>query len=181
MSFTAPGEDFAAKQVACGHVVYLSDGMGNIDGAYEVVSVDSATQLTVSVPRADRAGEVIPVGSGSNLVYRVGTFDIQAERVMVSLTTSLGIRPGLVGSPYGVEDILDTEVLRDVSAFLCLELICTSLYRVQETDGIWLEKRKHYRELAERVKTQTIVRFDLDGDGIYERSLCGGYASLLRE
>ena len=180
-TLTAAGENFVSEQVAPGHVVYLSDGVGNIDGAFEIVSVDSATQLTVSVLRADRDGNPVAVGVGANLFYRIGTFDAIAGRVFFSLTAMLGMQPGLANSPYTLDDLLDAEVLREVSTLMCLERIYTGLYRVEETDGIYLEKRTHFRRLAEKTKTQTIVRFDLDNDDIYERSLCGGYASLIRE
>lgn len=180
-TLTASGENFPARQVNPGHMIYLSDGVGSIDGAFEIISVDSPTQLTVSVLRADRTGEPIPVGSGSSLFYRVGTYDVYAERVMMSLTSLLGIRPGRADSSVGIEDMLDTGVLREVSTCLCLARIFSSLYQSEDTDGVWLRKKEHYEKLAEKAKTQTIVRFDLDGDGIYERSLCGGYASLIRE
>lgn len=180
-TLTAAGENFVSRGVAPGHVIYLSDGVGNIDDAYEVVSVNSATQLTVSILRADRTAAAIAVGTGSNLYYRLGTFDAKARRVMQALTSQLGIRPGIADSSVGVEDLLDPEPLRDVSALMCLGLICTGLYQMEETDGIWLQKKEHYERLARQARTQTIVRFDLDGDGVYERSLCGGYACLLRE
>jgi hypothetical protein len=179
-AFTAAGENFVAKRVAAGHVIYLSDGLGAIDGAYEIVSVNSPTQLTLSVLRADRAGEPIAVGNGANLLYRVGTFDIRAARVMTSLTAQLGIRPGAADGVLGVENLLDAEPLREVSTLLCLEMIFTGLYQT-EADEALLRKRDHYRAMARRAMTQTVVRLDLDGDGICERSLCGGYASLIRE
>ena len=52
-TFTVAGVDFEAAQVSDGCVIYLRSADGVIDGCYEIVSVDSATQLTVSVVRAD--------------------------------------------------------------------------------------------------------------------------------
>jgi len=40
--------DFVAAWVAPGGVIYVQSADGSLDGAYEIVSVNSATQLTVS-------------------------------------------------------------------------------------------------------------------------------------
>ncbi|GAF83904.1 unnamed protein product, partial [marine sediment metagenome] len=56
-TFTKTGEDFESAGVLAGGVVYLQDSEGDLDGAYEIVSVDSATELTVSVVRADSDGD----------------------------------------------------------------------------------------------------------------------------
>ena len=52
-TLTASQADFIKSSVEAGGVVHLRSADGSLDGAYEIVSVDSATQLTVSVVRAD--------------------------------------------------------------------------------------------------------------------------------
>ena len=52
-TFTTSGADFVSAQIAAGGVIYMQSADGQLDGAYEIVSVDSATQLTVSVIRSD--------------------------------------------------------------------------------------------------------------------------------
>ena len=48
-TLTASGADFVSAQVAAGSVGYLQSAGDVLDAGYEVVSVDSAPQLTVSV------------------------------------------------------------------------------------------------------------------------------------
>ena len=52
-TFTAADADFVNAQVAAGGVIYMQSVDGSLDGAYEIVTVDSPTQLTVSVLRPD--------------------------------------------------------------------------------------------------------------------------------
>ena len=58
-TFTASGADFVSAQVSAGGVVELQTADGALDGAYEIVAVDSATQLSVSVVRSDSDGAAI--------------------------------------------------------------------------------------------------------------------------
>ena len=82
-AFSAASGNFVNAGVQVGDVVTLASIDGMIDGCYEVVGVVSATQLTVSVVRADATLAAIPVGSGNSLIWRVSTFGPQramAER-----------------------------------------------------------------------------------------------------
>jgi len=78
-TFTRSGEDFVSAGVAAGGVIYLQSVDGKLDGAYEIVSVDSATQLTVSVLRADEESSAVAPPSGTDISYRVSTFGPQAN------------------------------------------------------------------------------------------------------
>ena len=51
-TFTASGADFVSAQVSSGGVIYLQTTDGILDGAYEIISVDSTTQLNISVIRS---------------------------------------------------------------------------------------------------------------------------------
>ena len=52
-TFTTDDADFVTAQVSTGGVIYMRSADGSLDGAYEIVSVDSATQLSLSVIRSD--------------------------------------------------------------------------------------------------------------------------------
>ena len=52
-TFTEAGADFVSVGVCAGGVIYLASEDGVLDGAFEIVSVDSATQLSISVLRSD--------------------------------------------------------------------------------------------------------------------------------
>ena len=45
-TFTTDDADFVTAQVSTGGVIYMRSADGSLDGAYEIVSVDSATQLS---------------------------------------------------------------------------------------------------------------------------------------
>lgn len=180
-TFTAADEDFLGKQIRAGHVIYLSDGAGNIEGAYEVVSVDSATQLTISVLRAEASAPLISIGAGSSLFYRIGTFDAQGYEVMTALAQNLAIRPGRADSPYSIDDIADPQPLRSLSALMVLQLVFGSLYQNAETDAVCLVKKDLYERLAEQARQRCVIQIDVGDDEIYEKTLAGAHAKLVRE
>jgi hypothetical protein len=180
-TFLASGENFPNKQVRPGHVIYLSDGVGNIDGVYEVVSVDAAAQLTISVLRADPSCPPIPVGTGTNLYYRIGTFDAQAVEVMEMLTQMLAIRPGRPDSPYSADDIVDAGPLRPLSALMILQKIYNGLYQNEETDRVYLTKRDQYEKLAQQAAGRCVIQIDAGADGVCEKTLTGDSIRLVRE
>jgi hypothetical protein len=116
-TLTASSVDFIAAQVQAGGVVYLQSADGSLDGAYEIVSVDSATQLSISVVRADSTDTAVSPPAATNISYRISTFGPQTAEVGFQLTEYFGIRPGNPASEIDADDILDTTVLRLASVF----------------------------------------------------------------
>lgn len=180
-AFQASGVDFLSRPIRPGHVMYLSDGVGNLDGVYEIVSIDAPTQLTVSVLRSDAEAAPIPIGAGTGLFYRIGTFDAQAAEAAEALTQILAVRPGRPDSPYGIEDIADTRPLRTLAALMVLHMLFGSAYQNPETDGAFLIKRDHYEKLIERARQRCVIRIDVGGDRFYEKTLAGAHAKLMRQ
>lgn len=179
-SFSAGGVDFVSRGVEAGGVIYLRDSAGGIDGAYEIVSVDSAEELTVSVVRADESGAAIGIGNGSEVSWRVSTFLPQANEVLFELTQYLGIGPGDSESPYGVDDIVDASVLRQVSIYGVLARVYVSLGKVgDESDDLWL-KSQHYHELFKKARQRCKFCVDLGGDGVSDKVISGGSFDLRR-
>jgi hypothetical protein len=101
-TFTAGSADFVSAQVSAGGVIYLRSADGLPDGAYEIVSVNSATQLTISVIRPDSTSPAVSPPAASDITYRVSTFGPQAGEVGFQLTEYFGIRPGNPASTYEV-------------------------------------------------------------------------------
>lgn len=154
--FAASGQDFVSGGIAAGHVIYLSDGVGGIDGVFEVISVDSATQLTVSVIRTDNTSNAIPIGIGVNLYFRIKTFTPQMKRAEFEISQLLQLRPGFPDGQYGLDDLADQSVLKDAALYWTLSLICAAMYGVEAYGdspySYWdtlNEKRTMYREMAE--------------------------------
>lgn len=179
--FAASGEDFVAKQIQPGHMIYLSDGVGGMDSVYEVLSVNSTTQLTISVLRSDPQSDPIVVGTGVNLYYRIGTLDMLSSEVMSMLTQAMDLRPGVVDGKYGIEDLVDVGALRQLSVYLVLSLAYGSRYTNPETDEYMLFKKEHYTQLASQAKQRCRIPVDAGDDGIIEKKFTPAFAAMFRE
>jgi hypothetical protein len=180
-SFSVEGADFVSSNVSAGGVIYLRSGDGQIDGCYEIVSVDSATELTVSVLRANETEAATGPGSSTDVRYRVSTFAPQAYEAFFELTQHFGIKPGNPDSLYGVDDILDTSVLRQASVYAILAGIYATLgSKAGGDDNCW-KKSLHYRRLFEKAREKCRLSIDIGGDGISERTSFGGSIRLVRD
>jgi hypothetical protein len=179
-TFTATGEDFISAQVSAGGVIYLRSGDGTLDGAYEIVSVDSATQLSVSVIRCDSQTNVIAPPAATNISYRVSTLAPQANEVGFQLTKYFGIRPGNPASEYDVEDVLDKSVLRQASIFAMLSSVYAMLAGKADNENFW-KKSLYYQKLFIRAKEQTRLSLDLGSDGVVDISRIGASGRLIRD
>lgn len=182
-TFTAGGVDFLSAGVEPGGVIYLRSADGALDGAYEIVAVDSATQLCVSVLRGDAESDAIAPPAGSDISYRVSTLGHQIALVSLRLTEYLGIWPGqsrLWRGDFSAEDILDTDVVRQICAFG----VTAAAYRMLQggaADGGFRDKWVHYEQLFAKGMERARVGLDGDGDGVADSVRYGGCGRLRRD
>ena len=174
------GADFSTSGVGAGDVIYLNSADGELDGAYEIVSVDSATQLTVSVLRTDTSDDPVAPPEGTDVSYRVSTFAPQAGEAAFQLTEHFGIQPGYPSSPIGVDHILDREVLRRVSVFAVIASVYAMWANRTECVGYW-SKSLHYQQQFEKARQRCRLSIDLGSDGIAELTRIGGAITLVRD
>jgi len=180
-TFTRTGEDFESAGLAAGGVVYLQSSDGVLDGAYEIVSVDSATQLTVSVLRADDESSAVAPPQGSDISYRISTFAPQAKEVLFQLTQYFGIAPGNPDSVFEPEDILDASVLTQASVFAVLAGVYATLAcGGDENTGYW-KKSLHYQKQFAKARQSCRLSIDMGGDGVSDKSSVGASVRLLRD
>lgn len=180
-TFTKSGEDFVSAGVAAGGVIYLRSADGKLDGTYEIVSVDSATQLTVSVLRSDASLSAVAPPSGTDISYRIGTLSPQANEVLFQLTQYFGIRPGNPDSDFEPEDILEPEVLKEVSVFGVLASVYATLASRAELDeGFW-KKSLYYQKRFEKARERCRISIDAGSDGIGDMRMFGGSVRLKRD
>jgi hypothetical protein len=179
-TFTANGADFESGQVEPGGVIYLRSADGLLDGAYEIVAVDSPTQLCVSVLRADLEADPIAPPAGSNISYRISTLRPQTAEVSLRLTEYLWIKPGQVISDFSAEDILDSGAIRQV----CAMGVIASVYRMLASsaggEDLW-NKGLHYEQLFAKGMERCRVALDKDGDGVVDSIRFGGCGRLVRD
>ncbi|MBP7053121.1 MAG: hypothetical protein KBE65_19110 [Phycisphaerae bacterium] len=179
-TLTTAGADFIAAGVEAGGVVYLHSADGALDGAYEIVSVDSATQLTVSVLRADAADPAIAPPAGSNVSYRISTFDPQATDAALQLSEHFGIQPGNSASDISIEDITGTEGLRRTSALAVIAQVCAT-WAKGTRDECLRHKSEHYQGLFEKARQRCHLSVDLGADGVADICRVGGVVRLVRD
>ncbi len=181
-TFSAGNADFNAAKIAAGMVIYLRSSDGTVDGAFEIVSVEGATQLTVSVLRPDGQEETIALEDADDLSYRICTYQSQSSEIFLQLTQHFGLRPGVADGMYSADDILDASVLRQVSAYGVLSIIFATLAgRADENEGNFWKKSNHYRQLFEKALQRCRVCIDLGDDGISDSVRSGSSVRLLRD
>jgi len=180
--FAAADADFNAANISSGMVVYLESSDGTVDGAYEIVSVDSATQFTVSVLRADEQTEAVALTDSEDVNYRICTYLPQSNEVFLHLTQHFGLRPGVADGEYCADDILEVSVLRQVSVYGVLSIIYASLTgkKADSGENFW-QKSKYYRQLYEKAMQRCRVSIDLGDDGIADSVRSGASVRLLRD
>jgi hypothetical protein len=178
--FIANDADFVNAQVTSGGVIYLRSTDEILDGAYEIVSVDSATQLTISVVRADAVGEPIAPPSTSDISYRVSTFRPQANEAAFQLTEYFGIKPGNPASGIDIQDILDTDVLKRASVFAVISSVYAMLASKANDENFW-KKTQHYQKLFEKARQRCRLSIDAGSDGIADVTRLGASARLVRD
>lgn len=179
-TLTAAGADFAAAQIAAGGVIYLKSAEGILDGAYEIVSVDAPTELTVSVVRSGAADPAVDPPAGSDVSYRVCTYEPQAQEAALQLTQYFGIRPGDPAGAIGVEDLLDTEGLRRASVLAVISAVYGT-WSSQPDGERFSHKSLCYQQLLEKARQRCHLTVDLGTDGVADVARAGGAIRLIRD
>lgn len=179
-TFTANDADFVSTPITTGQVIYVWSEAGSLETALEIISVDSATELTVSVVRADSGGGAIAPSAATNLSYRISTFEPQANEVAFGLTEYFGIKPGDPSSNIEAEDILETSVLRQASVFAVISSVYAMLASRAEDESFW-KKSLHYQKLFGKARERCRLSIDTSGDGIADVTKMGASARLVRE
>ena len=179
-TFTATGADFVSAQVSADGVIYLRSANGSLEGMFEIVSVDSATQLTVSVLRADSGDDAIAPPAAADITYRVSTLAPQATEVGFQLTEYFGIKPGNPASDIDTEDVLDTDVLKRASVFAVVSSVYAMLASKAGDENFW-KKSHHYQRLFERARERCRLSIDANSDGVADVTRIGASVRLVRD
>jgi len=179
-TFTASGADFVSAQISAGGVIYLQSADGALDGAYEIVSVDSATQLTVSIVRSDLEDAAVAPPAATDISYRINTFEPQAGEAGFQLTEYFGIKPGNPASSINVEDILDTDVLKRASVFAVISSVYAMLASKANDENFW-KKSLHYKTLFEKARQRCRLSIDVGSDEIADVTRMGASVRLVRD
>ena len=179
-TFTANAADFVTAQVQTGGVIYLQSADGSLDGAYEIVSVDSSTQLSISVIRADSTETTVPPPAATDISFRISTFGPQTAEVGFQLTEHFGISPGNPACDIDADDILDTSVLRLASVFAVISSVYAMLAGKARDQNYW-SKSLYYQKLFAKARGRCRLSIDAGTDGIADVTKIGAAGRLVRD
>jgi hypothetical protein len=175
-AFTVGAGSLSDAHVAAEQVIVLS---GAVAGSYPILSVNSATQLTLSVlydglyPEQG-SGVASPVGTAAALNYAIRTFWPQRKIVSDLLLRGAGIGPEFSGREEA--RVVNAEALRRPCVLGALQMIYSALAAAEADPTNHSVRAELYERLYRRALMQTRVEVDLDGDGEGDavRRLCVG-------
>ncbi len=176
-SFTSAAGDFVTTGIAAGMVVSITPSAGGAR-SYEIISVDSATSMTVSILRADTDDPATPPQAASGLSYSVRTFGPQIGGVSSTLAEKLRQLSEVAG--VASADFADSAQLRYATAHGTLSSIF--LARADNAapfDANWI-KAQYYREQFARLQLQLRLVTDTDANGAAETARTLGNVRLIR-
>lgn len=181
-NFSVAAIDFNNAKISAGMAIYLRSLDNLVDGVFEVVSVNSATQLTISVLRADSQQETIGLPDAQDVSFRVCTYQPQSSEMFLQLAQHFGLRPGISDGSYSVDDIQDVSVLRQVSVYGVLSIIFATLAgRAADNQENFWKKSKYYSQLFEKALQRCRITIDIGKDGAADSISSGASIRLLRD
>ncbi|MFA5555020.1 MAG: hypothetical protein WCZ89_04000 [Phycisphaerae bacterium] len=178
--FTVEQADFITVGVLPGHVVYLKSSDEKLEGVFEIVSVNSAAELCISVIRADYQDNPVGLPATDNISFRISTLAPQANIAAFALTEYFGIRPGSPASRFEISDIFDRAVLRQASVFSVISTVYATLAGKENSEQLWA-KSKYYKDCFKESRSRLRLSIDKNSDGTIERTSLGGSVRLVRD
>lgn len=162
--FTIASGSFIDEGVLAGHVICLE---GALAGCYPIASVDSATQLALSVlcealhPELG-AGQPSPIGNASGVSYAVRTFWPQRKVVSELIQRCAGVG---AETPLPDATILNAAALKRSCALGTLQMIYSALAAAAPDPSVLSLRAEMYERLYRRSLSAARVEIDVDGDG----------------
>ena len=162
-SFAISAGSFTASAVQPGMVMILT---GAVAGCFPIESVNSATQVTLSVlydglfPE-EGAGAAVPVGSATGLTFVIRTFWPQRRIVSDVIQQAAGLESGEIAASA----ILNPHELRRACALGTLQLIYSAMAAASSSPAALNTRTELYERLYRRALRSAKVELDLNGDG----------------
>jgi len=163
-TFTIDAGSLLEAHVAAGQAIVLG---GAIDGCYPIVSVNSATELSLSVLYEGLDVLPGPVGSAAGLSFAIRTFWPQRKLVSDMLRLAAGV--GAESGAPAEAAIANPEALRRPCALGTLHLIHSAMAAASSEPGRLAIRAELYERLYRRSLMRTRVQIDVNGDGLAER------------
>jgi len=177
-TFTSASADFTAAGAQAGMVLCVYETVPAEGVCYEIVSVNSPTELTVSVLRSDRNGPVVAPPAGNAQKYHITTFIPQ----IASVQSDLEERLRRMGEASGIDagEFVDSPQLRKVVALGALAgIFAARASNASNADANWV-KAEFYRRAHQEASSALRLARDADGDGFAEQTRALGDVTLRR-
>ncbi|MEA2709324.1 MAG: hypothetical protein QOF78_1925 [Phycisphaerales bacterium] len=163
-TFTIASGSFVTTHVTGDQVIVLT---GATSGSYPIVSVDGATQLTLSVLYDGLfpvSGEPTPTppGTANGLSYAIRTFWPQRRIVSELLLQAAGLDPS---DPDAEQKILNPEAFKRACTLGTLHLIYSALAAAAVEPTNLMLRVELYERLYRRAIRCATVKLDLNLDG----------------
>jgi len=159
-SLTSAGSDFEDAGIDSGHAIVVDGSAG------EVVSRESGTELTVSLPRAQPTGPPIEMPGGSGLSFTVVSFARQIEQAQSWVLSSLGIDEEDPASGLDETAVVNDEAVGELIALRALLIVFDAAAAKQPADSSLSSRAALYRQRAGEAMHRTKALLDTDGDGV---------------
>jgi len=161
----SPGS-FTTAHVTPTQVIVLSGGTPN--GCYPIVSVDSGTQLTISVlydglfPTDGSPPVASPIATSADRAFAIRTFWPQRRVVSDLLLAAAGLDPS---DPDVDDKVTNPAALRKPAILGTLHMIYAALAAAAAEPAAPAARADLYERLYRRALRNTVVELDLNGDG----------------
>ena len=162
-TFTLASGSLTAAHVASDQAVVLS---GSLEGTFPIVTIDSATQLTLSAlydGLYPTTGDPVasPVASASGLNFVIRTFWPQRRVMSELLLQAAGVDP----TDDAAETILNPQSLKRACVLGTLHMIYSALAAAASDPAHLNTRTDLYERLYRRALRSATVEIDSDGDG----------------
>jgi len=177
-TFTSAGTDFQAAGITNGMVLCVYTTIPAEGSALEVVSVDSATALTVSVLRADPDSDPVGPPAGSDLSFRLRTFRPQIRGVSDTLAEKMRLISEVSGIAQA-DFANSAQLARTCACGALASIFVARAENAAPSDANWT-KAEHYRGEFLKLQLQLRLVVDRDGNGRAEQTRTLGNVTLRR-
>jgi hypothetical protein len=158
-TFTVATGSFMSSHIEANQAIVLD---GTINGSFPIVSVDSATQLTLSVlydQLLDENPEPSPIASATGVPFTIRTFWPQRQVISEMLVQAVGLDPDDSGQ------IVNADALRRPCVLGAIQMIYSALAAAASEPAPLNVRADLYERLYRRALRNTRVELDRDGDG----------------
>lgn len=129
---------------------------GSVAGCFAIVSVDSATTMTIS-PLHEDLPTALPVGSAAGLTFAVRTFWPQRQIVSEMLLAASGVE--------SADSIVNAQSLRRCAILGTLHMIYSAMESVDPSEASHSVSRERYARAFRSAMRSVTVEIDLNDDG----------------